>query len=622
MFNKRYKLNLNDKIIKMKKQLVVSFIILSFGLTSCDKFLLELPQDSASPQTFFQTKEQLTSALMPVYSPLGSIDESTYSRFFPLEANCASDEFSLRSANSTAASIYNASSSYQTFGNCWNNLYLGIERANFLLEQLEISPAPIADVKEIKGEALFLRAYYHFLLVSYWGDVPLKLTTTKSASDVKRARTPAKQVYDQIILDMTTAVDLVNTSTIWGVTNTGRISKTGVQGILSRVCLHAAGRLKDNSYLPTAVFWGKEVIKSGEHKLNPDYKQIFINESQDINDNKECIWEVEFTRDATGIFSEYERFGSTSGVENQDISTGFTQGTYNATGTLYDLYAAGDLRRDWTIANYNFGGNPKSALNGKVYIDPATKWRRPLAKWRREYQNAANIGIKNFGPTNFPLLRYSDVLLTLAEADNEINGPTGENIEYVNQVRRRGYGTTLVGRNINNLTITNGGTSGYTLASVVTISGGGASKDAKAVISKITSGKITGITIIDGGANYTSAPTITISGGTGAVITPTISNLADCELLLATYSGKPLLFKDLIMKERSRELAGESHHKLDLFRWGTFRSTMTAMIPIIQTNFAAIVGAYSNATDRDLTFPIPIQEMSLNPLMVQNTGWN
>ena len=605
----------------MKKQIIVIFTILGFSLTSCDKFLVELPQDSASAKTFFKTKEQLTSALMPVYSPLGSIDESTYSRFFQLEANCASDEFSLRTATQTSASIYNTSSSYQPFNNCWNNLYLGIERANFLLEQLLTSTAPAADVNEIKGEALFLRAYYHFLLVSYWGDVPLKLTTTKSASDVKRARTPAKEVYDQIILDMTTAEGLVNTSTIWGVTNTGRISKTGVEGILSRVCLHAAGRLKDNSYLPAAVTWGKKVIASGEHKLNPDYKQIFINESQDINDNKECIWEVEFTRDATGIYSEYERFGSVSGVENQDPSTGFTQGTYNATGTLYDFYAPGDLRRDWVIANYNFGGIPKSALNGKVYFDPATKWKRPLAKWRREYQNTANIGIKNFGPTNFPLLRYADVLLTVAEADNEINGPTAENIDYVNQVRRRGYGTTLVGRNINNLTITNGGTSGYTIASVVTISGGGASKDAKAAISKVTSGKITGITIIDGGANYTSAPTITISGGTGAVITPTISNISDADLVAANYASKDI-FRAFLMKERSRELAGESHHKLDLYRWGTFRSTMTAMIPIIQANFATVVSAYTNVTDRDLTFPIPIQEMSLNSLMVQNPGWN
>ena len=602
----------------MKKQIIVLSLILSLGFIGCKKFLTELPQDTASPETFFQTKDQLTSALMSVYSPLGSTDESTYSRFFPLEADAATDEFSLRSAGGVAASIYNASSSYQNFTRCWNNLYLGIERANFLLEKLETSTAPEVDKNQVKGEALFLRAYYHFLLVSFWGDIPLKLATTKQASDVNRARTPAKQVYDQIIKDMTTAEGLVKNASEWGVTVTGRVSKTAVEGILSRVCLHAAGRLKDDSYLPAAISWGKKVVASNQHTLNPDYKQIFINHSQDVNDNKECLWEVEFMRDATGIYTEYERFGSTYGPQNNNEKTGFMQGVYYATGTLYSSYADGDLRRDWTIANYLYVNT--DAARGKAYTSPAVTWRRPMGKWRREYQNAATIGIKNFGPTNFPLLRYADVLLTLAEADNELNGPTAENIEYVNQVRRRAYGVAFVGRNINNFVITGGG-AGYALTSVVTVSGGGATKDAKAVVSAVTAGRITAITLVDGGAGYISAPTITISGGTGVVVTATVSNLADCELVPSNYAAKDV-FRNFLMKERSRELAGESHHKLDLFRWGNFLSTMQSMVPIINTNFSTVVVAYRNATVKDTSFPIPIQEMSLNSLMIQNDGWN
>lgn len=601
----------------MKKQILGLSIILSLGLTGCEKFLTEFPQDTASPETFFQTREQLTSALMSVYSPLGSTDESTYSRFLPLEADAATDEFSLRNTASISASTYNASASYQNFTRCWNNLYLGIERANFLLEKLETSNAPEADKNQVKGEALFLRGYYHFLLVSYWGDVPLKLSTTKQASDVSRARTPAKVVYDQIIKDMTEAEGLVKTATAWGVTVTGRVSKTAVQGILSRVNLHAAGRLKDNSYLPAAVSWGKKVVESKEHQLNPDYKQVFINHSQDINDNKECLWEVEFLRDATGIYAEYERFGSTYGPQNNNEKVGFMQGVYYATGTLYSSYADGDLRRDWTISNYLYVNT--DAAQGKVYTNPATIWRRPLAKWRREYQSPAAAAVKNFGPTNFPLLRYSDVLLTLAEADNELSGPTAENIDYVNQVRRRGYGVSLIGRNVKNLRITTAGT-GYTLNSVVTFSGGGATKDAKAVISAVSGGRITGITLVDGGANYTGSPTITISGGTGAVITPTISSLSDADVPAADLASTDA-FRTFIRKERSRELAGEGHHKLDLYRWGTFLSTMENMLPIITTNFSTVVAAYKNVTARDVAFPIPIQEMTLNPLMKQNTGW-
>ncbi len=608
----------------MKKQLIITMLVLGISLSGCEKFLTELPQDTVAPETFFKTKAQLTAALMSVYSPLGATDESTYSRFFVLEGQ-ATDEFTPTSAPSTRvdATLYNTSSTYPKFEAAWNNLYLGIERANLLLENLDKATATAEDVSQIKGEALFLRAYYHFILVSYWGDIPLKLITTKKASDVARARTPAKEVYDKVIADMTEAESLVKTSTSWGVNNTARISKTGVEGILSRVCLHAAGRLKDKNYLPAAVLWGKKVIASNEHKLNPDFKRIFINESQDIDDNSECIWEVQFTRDATGIYNEYERFGSSIGIRNDDIvNGGFMQGGYLTSGTFYETYADGDLRRDWTIANYTYAvvGGTRSPINGNVYTKTTSHWSRTLAKWRREYQSPAQIVIKNFGPTNLPLLRYADVLLTVAEAQNEINGPTTESIEYVNQVRRRGYGVSLVGRNIKKLTITSGGTSGYTIGSVVTISGGGASKDAKAAITTVSSGKITDISIIDGGAGYTSNPIITISGGSGANITATLSSLSDCELVASNYASKDA-FRTFIMQERSRELAGESHHKLDLFRWGNFVSTMKDIIPAVTIGFKTILPVYVNVTDRDVTYPIPLQEMNLNPLMTQNTGW-
>lgn len=612
----------------MKKQLIISLIVLGIGFTGCEKFLTELPKDSVAPETFYKTKDQLTAALMAVYSPLGNTDESTYSRFFVLEGQ-STDEFTPSSAAATAvnAALYNTSASYVAFNNAWNNLYLGIERANLLLENLDKSTASADDVKQIKGEALFLRAYYHFLLVSYFGDVPLKITTTKKASDIERPRTPAKEVYDKVIADMTEAEGLVKTSSAWGVTNTARISKTGVEGILSRVCLHAAGRLQNTSYLATAVTWGKKVVASGEHRLNPDFKQVFINESQDIDDNKECIWEVQFSRDANGANSEYERFGSSLGIKNDDIvNGGFMQGLWFTTGTYYESFTNGDLRRDWTIANFTFapgvGTTARSPLNGNLYVNPTAHWSRTLAKWRRGYQNPSQIIIKNFGPTNFPLLRYSDVLLTLAEAENELDGPTLENIDYVNQVRKRGYGVDFVGRNINNLTVTNGGISGYTLNSVVTISGGGASKDAKASIAAISSGKITAITLTDVGTNYTSSPTITVSGGTGAIITATISNLTDYQIKVSDYNKNT--FKTFLMAERSRELAGESHRKLDLMRWKNFVSTMKGMIPAVTLGAKALLPIYNNVSERDTLYPIPLNEINLNPAMAgkQNAGWN
>jgi hypothetical protein len=612
----------------MKKQFSILILVLAISFSGCEKFLTELPKDTVAPETFYKTNDQLTAALMAVYSPLGSDDESTFSRFLVLESQ-ATDEFLPASAPPTAinASLYNTSATYLAFERSWNNMYLGIERANLLLENLDKSAALPADIKQVRGEALFMRAYYHFLLVANWGDIPLKLTTTKSASDVERPRTPAKQVYDQIIADMTEAEGLVKTSSAWGVTNTARISKTGIQGILSRVCLHAAGRLRDRTYLPLSVSFGKKVVASGEHRLNLDFKQVFINHSQDIDDNRECIWEVQFTRDANGAYFEFERFGSTIGIRNDDIlNGGFMQGNFLATGTFYNSYADGDLRRDWTIANFTYAAvaGARSPLNGNVYVRPAAQWGRTIAKWRRGYQSPGQKLIKNFGPTNFPLLRYADILLTLAEAQNELDGPTPENIGYVNEVRKRGYGVDLVGRNVKTLTITNGGTGTavYTLNSIVTFSGGGASKDAKAAISSLsTTGRIASITLIDGGANYTSVPTITISGGTGAIITPILSNLTDYEIKVSDFDRTS--FKTFLMTERSRELAGEAHRRLDLLRWGNFVKTMKDMIPATTIGARFLLPVYQNVTERDTLFPIPIKEINLNPAMrgKQNKGW-
>jgi hypothetical protein len=620
----------------MKKKIYILALIVALGgATSCKKFLTQLPQDSVAPQTYYSTPDQLNSALAAVYSELGNTDEATYSRFLSLEANASNDEYYLRSSSSIAASVYNASPNYANFISCWNDLYTGIERANLLLENLDKSPVIQTTKDEIRGETLFLRAYYHFILVSYWGDVPLKLASTQGVTDINFPRVPKKQVYAQIIKDMTTAEGLVNTSGVWG--NNGRISKTGVEGVLARVCLHAAGRLGDASYYPQAALWAQKVVSSGTHSLNTDYKQIFINESQDVEDIKECIWEVEFYRDVAGIYRNYERFGSTIGINNTNIDYGFMQGQYEVLGTYYNLFGKGDLRRDWTITPFYYSGN--DASKGTVAIPAASTWGRYLAKWRRSYQNAAIINVKNVGPTNWPLLRYADVLLMYAEADNENNGPTATAIGYVNQVRERAYGNTLIGRNVNNITITNAG-SGYTVAPIITINGGGATKAATATAT-ITSGKITAITVTDGGSFYISNPTITIASangvGSGGAATATVSNLTDADLLPAQYANKAA-FRQTLMDERARELGGEGHRKLDLFRWGNFLSTVANLVNVIPvqapnasasstygyTGRASALQPYKNVTARDTLFPIPITELTLNPGIppnAQNPGW-
>jgi hypothetical protein len=604
----------------MKK--ILFLILLISGFSSCKKYLNLTPVDTVVSSTFYANEAQLTSALMAVYSPLGNTDESTYSRFLSLEAPAANDE-DYYSGGNASASNYNQSASFANFYNCWTNMYAGIERANLLLENIDKADAPQTSKDYIRGEALFLRAYYHFVLVSYWGDVPLKLSSTKSVTEVSNPRTPAKDIYAQIVKDMTTAEGLVKPITFWN--NTGRVSKTAVEGILARVCLYAAGRLHDPSYYPQSLSWSQKVITSGLHSLNPDYKQIFINETADLYDIKESLWEVEFYRDAAGQYSEYERFGSTIGINNSNINLGFMQGGYGATGNHYALYAAGDTRRDWNMSNFYYTGN--NASNAKVYFPTTYTWGRYVAKWRREYQPASIITVKNFGGANWPLLRYSDVLLMNAEADNEINGPTAAAISKVNAIRERAY------NGVKTITVTNGG-SGYTSAPTVTINSTSGSGTI-ATANRSSANVITSVTITYTGSGYTSAPTVSFTGGggTGAAATAALYSPTDADLLPAQTSSQSV-FRQTIMDERSRELAFEGHRKLDLLRWGILVSTMQNMVTIINAQAPSASNStfgyagrtkflvpYTNFTARDTLFAIPTVELSLNPAMTQNPGW-
>jgi len=434
----------------MKKSFFIKTLGLALtlgSLTSCNDYLATDPEDFVAPETYYNNEAQLTSALMGIYTKLGntinqggSAEESTYSRFLSLEAPSATDEMLARSNSAVAVSSYSFDSSYPQIVNCWTNLYQGIDRANLLLERLDQANTSQEVKDQIRGEALFLRGYYYFLLVGYWGDVPLKLTSTTSVNNVNIARTPAREVYAQIIKDMADAEPLLKNGAEWG--NSGRISKTGCQGVLARVNLYAAGRLGETDKYVAARDWAKKVIDSGQHALNPSYSQIFKNECADVYDLQECIWEVEFNGNAIGaIYREASRFGSTLGVRNDDETRGYMQGLYVATGTQYSRYNAADLRRDWNIASYYYAGY--DASRGPTTYAPTYVWGRYINKWRRDSETLRPFN-KNLGPTNWPLLRYADVLLMYAEAENEVNGgPTPAAILAVNQVRRRAYGFPL-----------------------------------------------------------------------------------------------------------------------------------------------------------------------------------
>ncbi|PXY43173.1 RagB/SusD family nutrient uptake outer membrane protein [Flavobacterium hydrophilum] len=555
------------------KKIYIVLILAGMMTSSCEDFLNTEPTDKISLEQYYTNEEGLTQALAGVYDPLGSEKIYGNNLYTYLEV-CTDEGYYARSAQTTGVQVYNFNPSSTEVTNLWTELYNGVNRANDLIAHINVPKMDEEKRQVILGEALFLRGYYYFMLVSRFGDVPLKLTPTTSPNSVQIPKTATAEVYAQILKDMTDAEAKVATSSSIGYPS--RVSKTVVQGILARVCLQMAGYpLMDTAKYADALSWSKKVIDSGEHALNVSYntdpaynsfnqtiatvpvnsnnayRQIFINHASDVYDIKESMWEIEFKGNRTDGYSDAGRLGSQNGITMAPSSAtsvlltnlGYCYGFVKGTGRLWSKYGTGDLRRDWVLTTYTFAVNNTTNVATKTAISKTQPYTRDCGKWRREYETLTPKN-KNYTPINFPVLRYSDVLLMYAEAENQVNGATTNAYEAINQVRRRGYGLPI---------------------------------------------------------NTPSAAADLTGLNAGA-------------------------FQLAIEDERMRELCFEGLRKMDLIRWNKFVATMNSVGAEIGANTNATAQQYGglggkSVTARNLLFPIPSLEILSNKALTQSELW-
>ncbi|WP_353138113.1 RagB/SusD family nutrient uptake outer membrane protein [Pseudopedobacter sp.] len=602
-------------------------LILFTTLSSCNMLDVE-PKDFLSPEQYYNTEEELKTALTGVYSTF--VKGGTFLNNLGRMGLDADEVYNYREQNSVAD--YLTSPNDSKILNFWRDYYAGITRANMLLKNIDKATTVDKAKRDIiKGEALFLRGFFYFMLVQNFGDVPLILQPieTSGMDEIQTPRTPAKQVYDQIISDMTQASELVED--ISKVGNGSRVNKSAVYGMLARVCLYMAGNPinEGRPMYEEARKWAKKVMDNPVHKLNNSYQDVFVKLATDQYDIGESIFEIEFYGNGQGIYATLGGFvGIHNGIQNNNTSNtetnvGQAYAYLQTTAYVYNTFEEGDLRRDWAIAPFTY----TAGTDNEVYYAPgAYLFNRFIGKFRRVSET---LKPKHAGrtPQNYPVLRFSDVLLMFAEAENEINGPTEDAVNAVNEVRRRGYGKLLYGERLKTITITNGG-SGYTSAPTVSITGGDPATAATATAA-IASGKVTSITISNPGTFYktTSPVVITISGGggTGATATATITSLEEADLTMA-QKADDVSFREMIYQERTRELAFENMRKADLVRWGILikkmkESLADANTAVAYSSISRAKSYFGNASERDVLWPIPGYEIGVNPKLTQNPGY-
>ncbi len=437
----------------MKNIIRTLFVIGGVFLASCSLLDTE-PQDFVTPENYYNNEDEMNAALNGVYATLAN---TTLFGGNLLGRMGLSADIGYESYSSDYGTVgdYDVAPTDAKILTYWRDLYDGIGRANMLMKYIDKPQLEQATRDNIYGQALFLRAYYHFLLVVRFHNIPLRLTVPENGNkeQVQIPQSNMRDVYLRIIEDMEEAAELVPTAA--ELLSPGRVSRSTVYGMLARVALYMAGYpLNEPGMYAKAKEYAQKVIDTGTHALNPSYQELFLNYIQDRYDVAESLFEVEFYGTNEGTYTTTAGMvGRNNGIgcSSQNVTPsgqtivemyGYSIGAIRTTPYFYGLFEEGDLRRDWTIASYTY-----NTTTGEKSEQTSNIWVRYCGKFRREYE-LTTPRATNYTPINFPLLRYADVLLIWAEgvaADPSNND--GEELrqayEYVNQVRRRGYGQNI-----------------------------------------------------------------------------------------------------------------------------------------------------------------------------------
>ncbi|WP_343694858.1 RagB/SusD family nutrient uptake outer membrane protein [Flavobacterium sp.] len=405
------------------KKIIITFLLSAGLLVSCTD-LEVTPTSFVTEDNYFKTQDDAVASVTAVYASL-SLDpgeQSLFGRNLYFLTDMGSD-YAAAGVSATNPQVRAMSSLTHDATNdrvqvAWRQIYAGINRANVSIDNIpQVSGSEVVKTRLI-NEAKFIRGLLYFQAVRIWGGVPIVLhePTSIQLESLKSKRATVDEVYAQIIKDLTDAESLPATYTA---ADAGRATSGAAKAILAKVYLTR----KD---WPNAILKAREVINGGYgYALFENFQDIFTKTKKN---GKEHIFSVQFEPNQAGNGSSGSTFQSTS-------FTGFTAtepaDIISDVALFYDIYQPGDTRRDVSYAKQLL--NPTT---GTLYTFP-----KPIFK---KYLDLTNLATPANVAINFPIIRYADILLSLAEAINEQNGaPTVEAYELINQVRRRAYGKAI-----------------------------------------------------------------------------------------------------------------------------------------------------------------------------------
>ncbi len=408
------------EIMKIYKTAGLAILMLLISTSCGEEFLDRKKLGELSSDSFFTqpdhavwatnaTYNQLRDWLVHVFSYIGVTDiisDDADKGSIPNDANFLQeiDDFTYDPGNTA-------------LGGVWTGYFRGIYRANYAIEGIPTVPnldPALAD--RLIAENRFLRAYFYFSLVRWFGDLPL-ITMPLAPDEFVQTRVPKEQIYDLIISDLEFAIASLPTRSEYPSADLGRATQGAAQGLLAKVYL-TVGDFQQAETL------AMEVINSNEYSLFSDYATLFREENEN---NVESLFEVQATAfPEGGGGSQYNQVQGVRGTPN--LGWGFNR----PSDDLVRAYEPGDPRREATILNVGEVLPDGSAI---VEDNPGVDNER----YNQKSWVARHPGGLGNGPGNIRVLRYADVLLMAAEAMNE-NGNSTDALALLNQVRERARG--------------------------------------------------------------------------------------------------------------------------------------------------------------------------------------
>jgi hypothetical protein len=421
---------------------MIAIIVLACSVVSCKKYLDLTPPAAFDEAYTFSSVTTASKAVLGVYGilPNGGMYGNRVALQFPYD----SDEI----VNQETVNDYEGTAFYPNFQKTFDLYYEMIERANNCIKNIPAMEAYTAgtgnpELKRLHGEALALRALAYHDLIRFWGDVPAPFEPSLDQPTLLLPKTDRDTIYDRILNDLKLAVELVPWRGENGVGSDERLTKGAIKGLRARIALFRGGyslrrATKTMERRPDYLAFYKiardecaDIMQRRDiHSLHPKFETPFKD------------FTMQYKRDPLGeiMFEVGSVRGSTSGISYYDgpvfkipeTSQQLGNGRLKLTLTYFYTFDSIDTRRDVTAAPYRVNADLTKSIQSGISIYSG-KFR---VDWLIPRPNSA---VQQLG-VDFPILRFSDILLMFAETENELsNGPSTAAISAFEEVRKRAY---------------------------------------------------------------------------------------------------------------------------------------------------------------------------------------